>query len=86
MGSGSECDGQYLSGNDVLGYMESCMPRHARIYRNKKKEYLKLHVERVQAFKEFHEDTVNKKISDPKITASIESKEYEKFFELVEKI
>jgi hypothetical protein len=40
----------------------------------------------VQAFKEFHEDTVNKKFSDPKINVSIESQEYEKFLELVEKI
>jgi 3-methyl-2-oxobutanoate hydroxymethyltransferase len=86
MGSGSECDGQYLYGNDVLGYTKGRMPRHARIYRNFKKKYQKLQIERVQAFKEFHEDTVNKKFSDSKINVSIESQEYEKFLELAEKI
>jgi 3-methyl-2-oxobutanoate hydroxymethyltransferase len=86
MGSGSECDGQYLFGNDVLGYTRGHIPRHARVYRDFKKEYHKLQIERVQAFKEFHEDTVNKKFSDPKINVSIESQEYEKFLELVEKI
>ena len=86
MGSGSECDGQYLFVNDVLGYTKGRMPRHARVYRDFKKEYQKLQIERIQAFKEFHEDTVNKKFSDPKITVSIESQEYEKFLELAEKI
>ena len=86
MGSGSECDGQYLYGNDVLGYTETHMPRHARVYRDFKKEYQKLQVERVQAFKEFHKDTVNKKFSDPRINANIEIQEYEKFLELSEKI
>jgi 3-methyl-2-oxobutanoate hydroxymethyltransferase len=62
------------------------MPRHARVYRNFKKKYNRLQVERVKAFKEFHKDTVNKKFSDPRITASIESQEFEKFLELAEKI
>ena len=86
MGSGSDCDGQYLFGNDVLGYTEGHMPRHARVYRNFKKEYEKLQKERVAAFKEFHADTVNKNFNDPKITVTIEDREYEKFLELVEKI
>jgi 3-methyl-2-oxobutanoate hydroxymethyltransferase len=86
MGSGSECDGQYLFGNDVLGYTGGRMPRHARVYRDFKKEHKRLQLERVQAFKEFYEDTVNKKFNDPKITVSIESKEYEKFLELAEKV
>ena len=85
MGSGSECDGQYLYGNDVLGYTESRMPRHARVYRNFKKEYKNLQKERVKAFKEFHNDTVNRKFNDPKITVGIERQEYNKFLELAEK-
>ena len=86
MGSGSDCDGQYLFGNDVLGYTEGRMPRHARVYRDFKKEYQKLQEERVKAFKEFHEDTINKNFNDPKITVGIENQEYDKFLELVEKI
>ncbi len=37
MGSGSGCDGQYLFANDVLGYTNGHIPRHARIYRDFKK-------------------------------------------------
>jgi len=85
MGSGSGCDGQYLFANDVLGYTKGHIPRHARIYKDFKKEHEKLQKERVDAFKSFHEDTINKKFDDPKITVGIEDKEYEKFLKLAEK-
>ena len=86
MGSGSNCDGQYLYVNDVLGFTEGRIPRHAKVYRDFKKEYQKLQVERVKAFKEFHDDTINKTFNDPKITVEIENQEYEKFLEFAEKI
>ena len=86
MGSGSYCDGQYLYSNDVLGYTEGHMPRHARVYRNFKKEFNKLQNERVSAFKEFHNDTVNKNFNDSKITVKIEEKELDKFLKLAEKL
>ena len=85
MGSGSGCDGQYLFANDVLGYTKGHIPRHARIYKDFKKEHEKLQRERVDAFKSFHEDTINKKFDDPKITVGIEDKEYDKFLKLAEK-
>ena len=86
MGSGSDCDAQYLFANDVLGYTKDHIPRHSRIYRQFNKEYERLQSERVSAFKEFHSDTVNKKFNDPKITVSIEDSEYEKFLKLAEKL
>ncbi len=86
MGSGSGCDGQYLFANDILGYTSGHIPRHARIYKDFKKEYERLQLERVDAFKSFHEDTVNKKFNDPKITVGIDEIEYERFLELTEKI
>ena len=86
MGSGSDCDAQFLFSNDVLGWNEGHIPRHARIYRNFRKEYEKLQKERVAAFKEFHKDTINKNFNDPKLTVQIEDKEFEKFLELSEKI
>ena len=85
MGSGSGCDGQYLFANDVLGYTTGHMPRHARVYKNFKKEYQRLQNERVEAFKSFHNDTVNKQFDDPKITVSIEDKEYDNFLKLADK-
>ena len=51
MGSGSGCDGQYLFSQDILGYNTGHVPRHSRIYRNFKKEFDKLHVERVNAYR-----------------------------------
>ena len=86
MGSGSDCDAQFLFSNDVLGWTEGHTPRHARIYRNFKKEYERLQQERINAFKEFHNDTINKNFNDPKITVKIEEKEFDKFLELSEKI
>ncbi len=85
MGSGSGCDGQYLFANDVLGYTTGHMPRHARVYKNFKEEYARLQKERVQAFKSFHDDTINKKFDDPKITVGIEDKEFENFLKFAEK-
>ena len=85
MGSGSGCDGQYLFANDVLGYTDGHTPRHARIYRNFKKEFAKLQEERILAFKEFHKDTIDKNFDDPKITVGIEDNEFEKFLELSNK-
>ena len=86
MGSGSDCDAQFLFSNDVLGWNENHIPRHAKIYRNFKREYEKLQRERVEAFKEFHSDTINKKFNDPKLTVNIKDDEYNKFLELAEKI
>ena len=85
MGSGSGCDGQYLFSQDILGYNTGHVPRHSRIYRNFKKEFDKLHVERVNAYKEFIKDTEDKKFNDPKITIGIEDKEYESFLKLSDK-
>ena len=85
MGSGSECDGQYLFSQDILGYNTGHVPRHSRIYRNFKNEFDKLHIERVNAYKEFVKDTEDKNFNDPKITVGIEDKEYESFLKLSEK-
>tara|TARA_Y100001970_G_scaffold268107_1_gene358931 strand:+ start:1147 stop:1977 length:831 start_codon:yes stop_codon:yes gene_type:complete len=86
MGSGSDCDAQFLFSNDVLGWNEGHIPRHARVYRNFKKEYARLQEERIAAFKEFHEDTKNKNFNDPKITVQIKDDEFDKFLEQAEKI
>jgi len=86
MGSGSVCDAQYLFSNDVLGWTEGHIPRHAKVYRDFNKEYERLQGERVSAFKEFHQDTINKKFNDPKITVSIEERELENFLKMAEKL
>ena len=42
--------------------------------------------ERVAAYKEFVNDTENKKFDDPKITVSIDDREYDQFLKLSDKI
>ena len=86
MGSGSYCDGQYLYGNDILGYTEGRIPRHGKIYRNFKNEFKKLQEQRIDAFKEFHDDTIKKKFNDPSINVDIDEKEFEKFLKQSEKL
>ena len=86
MGSGSTCDGQYLFSQDVLGYTKGHMPRHSRVYRNFRKEFDKLHTERVNAYKEYIVDVEKKTFNDPKITVGINEKEFDNFLNMVEKI
>jgi 3-methyl-2-oxobutanoate hydroxymethyltransferase len=57
MGSGSRCDGQYLFATDILGDNTGHIPRHAKVYRNFKAEYDRLHDESIAAFREFKTDT-----------------------------
>lgn len=56
MGAGAGCDAQYLFANDILGYTEGHVPRHAKIYRDFKAEYARLQAERVAAFRAFVSD------------------------------
>lgn len=56
MGAGAGCDAQYLFANDILGYTEGHVPRHARVYRDFRAEYYRLQRERVAAFGEFVAD------------------------------
>lgn len=56
MGSGAGCDAQYLFANDILGYTEGHVPRHARAYRDFRSELDRLQRERVAAFREFAAD------------------------------
>lgn len=86
MGSGSGCDGQYLFANDILGYTEGKIPRHARIYQDFKKEYARLQELRINAFKEFRTDVENKTFDDPAITVGIPDNEFDKFIDGAEKI
>lgn len=56
MGAGGACDAQYLFANDVLGYTEGRVPRHAKVYRDFRAEAARLQAERVAAFAEFKAD------------------------------
>src|SRR6476619_2304233 len=53
LGSGSGCDSQFLFSDDILGDYNERIPRHAKAYRNFRKEYQRLQNERVSAFREY---------------------------------
>ena len=38
-GAGAGCDAQYLYSNDILGYTDGHIPRHAKVYRDFKGEF-----------------------------------------------
>ena len=47
LGSGQDCDIQYLFSADLLGENRGHIPRHAKVYRGFSKKYDRLHQERV---------------------------------------
>ena len=81
-------------GNSMLTYhhFKVKLPYYEKAAKGKfdmdkfREEYEKLQKERINAFKEFHDDAINKKFNDPKITVGIKDSEYEIFLELAEKI
>lgn len=56
LGSGNGCDSQFLFSDDILGDYDERIPRHAKAYRNFRKEYERLQGERLAAFKEYAND------------------------------
>jgi 3-methyl-2-oxobutanoate hydroxymethyltransferase len=56
LGSGNGCDTQFLFSDDILGDYDERIPRHAKAYRNFRKEYQRLQDERLAAFREYTED------------------------------
>lgn len=64
MGSGTDCDCNYLFTDDVLDQNRGHVPKHAKIYRNFAAEYDRLQQERIAAFREYHRDVQTKAFPD----------------------
>ena len=79
MGSGSGCDGQYLFANDVLGYTEGHIPRHAKVYANLSQDYENIKSKSIDAFKKFKKDVISKQYPYKQHDFNILDEEYEKF-------
>ena len=56
LGSGSGCDTQFLFSDDILQDYDERIPRHAKAYRNFRKEYKRLQDERIAAFAGYADD------------------------------
>ena len=85
MGSGAICDAQYLFSEDILGYNNSHIPRHAKTYGNLKKNFEEIQAKSIQAYKLFIKDVRNKKYPNKKHHIKIEKKELKKFKNYLDK-
>ncbi|MDC3178076.1 3-methyl-2-oxobutanoate hydroxymethyltransferase [Pelagibacteraceae bacterium] len=88
IGSGRYADIQFLFGEDILGYHfnSTKTPRHAKKYKDFNKTYEKLQKDRIDAFKKYQKDVVNKKFPSKNNVVFAEKKELEKFKKLIKKI
>ncbi len=78
LGSGSGCDSQFLFSDDILGDYDERIPRHAKSYRNFRKEYERLQTERIAAFKEYAEDVRENRFPAASNLVSIREEEFNK--------
>ena len=85
MGSGTICDAQYLFSEDILGYNNNHIPRHAKTYGNLKKNYEEIKKKSILAYKLFIKDVKNKKYPKNKNKIKIEKKELKKFKDYLNK-
>ena len=81
MGSGTECDAQYLFAKDILGINEGHIPRHAKVYRNQSQVYRELYNDSVQAFREFKSEVQLQTFPSKETAIQISQAEYDKFCE-----
>ena len=79
MGSGKGCDAQYLFAEDILGYNKKHIPRHAKVYSNLSKDYEKIKLKSIKAFKRFRGEVISKKYPEKKHDINIPQDEYNKF-------
>ena len=86
MGSGAGCDGQYLFVNDILGTNAGHVPRHAKVYRNLKAEYDRLHHESIAALAEFKADVETGMYPANTHMVAVKDDEYQKFLQALETV
>jgi len=84
LGSGSGCDSQFLFSDDILADYDERIPRHARAYRNFRKEYERLQQERVAAFREYANDVKNGVFPEKRHLVTMDDGEFEKAVEAIE--
>jgi 3-methyl-2-oxobutanoate hydroxymethyltransferase len=84
MGAGAGCDAQYLFAEDILGYTPGHRPRHAKVYRDFRREYERLQAERIAAFGEFRADVESGAYPQPEHLVPIDGTLLERFVALLE--
>ena len=85
LGSGNAGDVIFLFMADICGEAPN-PPRHAHAFRNLKPLHEKLHATRVEALKEFHEQSRSKAFPHPEQSISMHDGEIEKLTESLDKL
>ena len=83
LGSGADCNAQYLFSADILGENKGFIPRHAKQYRDLSSEYERLHNERVSAYKEYILDVENNTFANKEFTVKLDDNVFDKFIKSI---
>lgn len=85
LGSGPYCDAQFLFAEDILGTHDGHYPRHAKKYRDLKKEYDRLRDEMVVAFGEYIEEVRSGTFPATEHLIHTQDAEVEAFLEMLDR-
>ncbi len=83
MGSGPNCDVEFLFIQDVIGTNTDRIPRHAKVFKDTNKSYEKLLDDTVEGLKNFINDVKTKKFPTSSNIVQIKDEEFEKFLNKV---
>ena len=86
MGSGPNCDVEFLFIQDVVRTNTDKVPRHAKVFKDTNKSYEKLLDDTLEGVKNFISEVHKKEFPTQKNIVGIDDEEYEKFLERIEKI
>ncbi len=84
LGSGGGCDSQFLFSDDILADYNERIPRHAKAYRNFRKEYQRLQQERVAAFKEYGDDVKSGRFPETHHLVTMDEAAFQEAMEAIE--
>ena len=79
MGSGQGCDAQYLFSEDILGYNEGHIPRHAKVYTSLSEDYARIKAKSVEAYNKFRSEVDDGIYPGKNHDIKINQQEFEKF-------
>ena len=83
MGSGPNCDVEFLFIQDVIGTNTDRVPRHAKVFKDTNKSYEKLLDDTVEGLKSFIDDVKTKRFPTSSNIVQIKDEEFEKFLNKV---
>tara|TARA_B100002051_G_C16713659_1_gene628098 strand:- start:340 stop:1179 length:840 start_codon:yes stop_codon:yes gene_type:complete len=86
MGSGPNCNVEFLFIQDVIGTNTGKIPRHAKVFKDTNKTFEKLLDDTLEGVKKFISDVHNKDFPTQKNIVTIKDEEYERFLGKIEKI